>query len=543
MELINQIDETITFNKNAIRVLGSYNEPWFVAKDICEILELKDISNALLNISEKWKGTKVIRTPGGEQNMRIINEAGLYKLVMRSNKPLAKKFQEVVCEEILPSLRKKGEYKLQELIKEKEEQVSILQNQNKTLSRHVRRKIIDNNKEGKCLYIIYSTEIKDKVKIGSTTNIENRIRDLSCGNPERFIIKELYYTNCYVLLEESIKKVFAKHRISLSCEWYDTIVLEKIKEYIEGYIDHYNKFEEFSNFDDIQTSIPEISEVDEIFTKRICGNCNIKKDIKNDFYKTENGETFFKVCKPCYEKNNKIENTCKQCNNCYKIKFFHEFTIEASTKDGLSYFCKDCKSTIRKEKIEDKKENQNIGKKECKTCKTNHYLKSFFKDKNNTQLDDCITCYNEKNGKSKQCFTCNIIKSAVYFNKAMQNKDGLSGICKECYKIKRQKLQDNRKEEVENTVGKKMCIKCDKNLKYHVFFKKFSEDKETFEYYDKCRDCITPLSLQCNKCYEIKEINLFGIDLTKTTGHRTICKVCTNERDRKRREENKQKIK
>ena len=54
MELINQIDETITFNKNAIRVLGSYNEPWIVAKDVCDILEIKDVSNALINISEKW---------------------------------------------------------------------------------------------------------------------------------------------------------------------------------------------------------------------------------------------------------------------------------------------------------------------------------------------------------------------------------------------------------------------------------------------------------------------------------------------------------
>ena len=54
MELINEIDETITFNKNIIRILGTYNEPWFVAKDVCDILELKDVSNALLNISEKW---------------------------------------------------------------------------------------------------------------------------------------------------------------------------------------------------------------------------------------------------------------------------------------------------------------------------------------------------------------------------------------------------------------------------------------------------------------------------------------------------------
>ena len=121
MELVNQIDETICFNEKNIRVIGSYNEPWFVAKDVCEILKLKDVSNALLNIPEKWKGTKVISTLGGNQDMRIINEAGLYKLIMRSNKPIAQKFQEVVCEEILPSLRKKGEYKIQSIIDKNKE--------------------------------------------------------------------------------------------------------------------------------------------------------------------------------------------------------------------------------------------------------------------------------------------------------------------------------------------------------------------------------------------------------------------------------------
>ena len=53
--------------KQWVEIKGSYDEPWFVAKDICEILELKDVSNALTKISDKWKGTKVIGTLGGKQ--------------------------------------------------------------------------------------------------------------------------------------------------------------------------------------------------------------------------------------------------------------------------------------------------------------------------------------------------------------------------------------------------------------------------------------------------------------------------------------------
>ena len=116
MELIKQIDETVSFNEKNIRVIGSYQEPWFVAKDICNILELKNITETMKMIPEKWRGSEKLNTFGGEQNMIIINEAGLYKLIMRSNKPVAQKFQEVVCEEILPSLRKKGEYKIQSIL-------------------------------------------------------------------------------------------------------------------------------------------------------------------------------------------------------------------------------------------------------------------------------------------------------------------------------------------------------------------------------------------------------------------------------------------
>ena len=54
MELINQIDETILFNNDTVRIIGTYNDPWFVAKDICDILGLTNITNALKNIPEKY---------------------------------------------------------------------------------------------------------------------------------------------------------------------------------------------------------------------------------------------------------------------------------------------------------------------------------------------------------------------------------------------------------------------------------------------------------------------------------------------------------
>lgn len=77
------------------------------------------------------------------------------------------------------------------------------------------------------------------------------------------------------------------------------------------------------------------------------------------FYKTpfknSKGDIFLKICKNCYEKNNKCEEQSKQCNNCFEIHTIHNFTIERTSTDGLSYFCKKCKSNIRKEKLDKKK--------------------------------------------------------------------------------------------------------------------------------------------------------------------------------------------
>lgn len=87
-------------------------EPLWVAKDICEILEYKEVSKTLLKLDDDEKGTKIIRTLGGDQEMLVINESGLYTLILRSNKPEAKKFKKWVTSEVLPSIRKTGSYGL-----------------------------------------------------------------------------------------------------------------------------------------------------------------------------------------------------------------------------------------------------------------------------------------------------------------------------------------------------------------------------------------------------------------------------------------------
>lgn len=95
-----------------VRVVTRDNEPWFVAKDVCDCLELGNSRQALERLDEDEKGVISTDTPGGTQNMSIISEPGLYSLVLSSRKPEAKEFKRWVTHEVLPSIRKNGGYML-----------------------------------------------------------------------------------------------------------------------------------------------------------------------------------------------------------------------------------------------------------------------------------------------------------------------------------------------------------------------------------------------------------------------------------------------
>ena len=124
-ELINSIDKSLSFNDENIRVLGTTENPMFVVKDICKILGLSNVTEVLRNIPDNWKCSASLKSGQGLQTSNVVNQAGLYKIIMRCNKQVAKPFQDFVCEEILPSIGKTGEYKYQKILDEKNKE-SIL---------------------------------------------------------------------------------------------------------------------------------------------------------------------------------------------------------------------------------------------------------------------------------------------------------------------------------------------------------------------------------------------------------------------------------
>ncbi|HGJ5855635.1 Bro-N domain-containing protein, partial [Arsenophonus nasoniae] len=85
-------------------------EPWFCLKDICSILEIKNVSQLAAQLDEKGICKTYTPTIGGNQLLVYVNEPNLYRVIFRSNKPEAKQFQDWVFNEVLPSIRKTGRY-------------------------------------------------------------------------------------------------------------------------------------------------------------------------------------------------------------------------------------------------------------------------------------------------------------------------------------------------------------------------------------------------------------------------------------------------
>ena len=106
------------FKGAALRTLTDENgEPWFVAKDVCDILGLENSRKATAELDPDEKNTVTISDGiPGNPNKTIISEPGLYKLIMRSRKPEAKEFQRWVSHEVLPSIRKHGAYMTQQTL-------------------------------------------------------------------------------------------------------------------------------------------------------------------------------------------------------------------------------------------------------------------------------------------------------------------------------------------------------------------------------------------------------------------------------------------
>lgn len=98
------------FNRNPVRVVVQDGEPWFVASDLCQVLEIRNTSDALSRLDDEEKAIATADTPGGKQSVSIVSESGMYSLVLTSRKAEAKAFKRWITGTVLPEIRKTGSY-------------------------------------------------------------------------------------------------------------------------------------------------------------------------------------------------------------------------------------------------------------------------------------------------------------------------------------------------------------------------------------------------------------------------------------------------
>ena len=97
-------------SEHLVRQVERDGEIWFVGVDICRALEIKNASDAIDRLDPDEKGVVTADTLGGPQDVNVVSEAGVYRLVFTSRKPVAERFKRWLAHEVIPSIRKTGAY-------------------------------------------------------------------------------------------------------------------------------------------------------------------------------------------------------------------------------------------------------------------------------------------------------------------------------------------------------------------------------------------------------------------------------------------------
>lgn len=107
--------QVFEYQNSKVRTVDMDGEAWFVLKDVCAVLGISNNRMAADRLDDDEKGVSLIDTLGGKQEMVIVNESGLYHIILRSDKPEAAPFRRWVTNDVLPTIRKTGSYNAPQL--------------------------------------------------------------------------------------------------------------------------------------------------------------------------------------------------------------------------------------------------------------------------------------------------------------------------------------------------------------------------------------------------------------------------------------------
>lgn len=210
--------QVFEYQNNKVRTVDVDGEAWFVLKDVCEILrmdttQLKKVADRL---DEDEKGRTLITTPGGMQETWIVNESGLYHVILRSDKPEAAPFRRWVTNDVLPTIRKTGSYMMPKMTKELQaiflldnrtaqldQRVTALENnavidygQQRTLTSAVNRRVIVDTLGGKGSPACDNPHVRGVVYCEINKDLQNWFRVNARNNiPKKRFDEAVEYVN------------------------------------------------------------------------------------------------------------------------------------------------------------------------------------------------------------------------------------------------------------------------------------------------------------------------------------------------------------
>jgi prophage antirepressor-like protein len=110
INLTGDINPLLFEGEHLVRQVSHEGEIWFVAADVCRVLGVKNVPDAVERLDQDEKGIVTVDTPGGTQMMNAVSEPGVYRLVFTSRKPVAERFKRWLAHEVIPTIRKTGGY-------------------------------------------------------------------------------------------------------------------------------------------------------------------------------------------------------------------------------------------------------------------------------------------------------------------------------------------------------------------------------------------------------------------------------------------------
>ena len=196
----------LNFKGCAVRTVMIGNMPWFVAKDVCEVLELSDVSMSVAKLDDGEKLVQKLFVSGQNRDMIIVNESGLYTLIMRSNKPEAWSFRKWVTSEVLPSIRATGQYTMPQLVENRLAAMEKMLVDNASRGEEIIKELAVMKDQFETMDVLQRDQLFEiQQEIDGLKGVKEVVSDLNAAR------KEVKEKDRYFQLDEDIATFFKNH--------------------------------------------------------------------------------------------------------------------------------------------------------------------------------------------------------------------------------------------------------------------------------------------------------------------------------------------